>query len=298
MAIAQVQLKRTTTVSGTSHAHTVTSTPTDNNLLVAVINFAGGDPGTITRPSGWSLAIEAQRGSAQKIGIYYKVAASEGTSWTWTTANAVQSVCTIYEYSGLDSSQAAVLDKTTSNDGGAGTVTSLSTGTTVATTLADELLAAGIGLTGSSGSAFSWTNSFTDDGTGSAGAGTAVRIVSATGTYETTGSWTTARTAVAAIATFKSLVAGQLAGHGDASSTGAGTFKVAIALAGHGDASTTGQAGLTGAGIARALVGHGDAASAGTGNAKAAWRLAGHGDGAVAGAGVLVGTEARGLLAY
>ncbi|MCH8984635.1 MAG: hypothetical protein IH943_11155 [Acidobacteria bacterium] len=101
----------------------------------------------------------------------------------------------------------AVLDITTT--------TSCSTGTTPTTTGADQLLIAGVGLNGTSdGWANTWTNSFSQQSTvvstgGSAvnrsASSTADRIVTATGTYETTESWTTSRNCQAAIVTFTAL---------------------------------------------------------------------------------------------
>lgn len=209
MAIAQVQKKQTSTTGTTSHAFTFTSTPTDSNLLVFVVTFTT-DPGTITPEAGIDVAVAAQRGTAQTIGIYYTVASGEDTSFTFTTANSVNGRCEAYEYSGCDATQASVLDVFTSNDGGAGTVTSLSTGTTGTTAQADELAITGVGLSGSSGGSEAWTNSFTLE-TGTGVPNSASKILSATGTQESTASWATARTAVAAIATFKAGGAGSQA---------------------------------------------------------------------------------------
>lgn len=202
MPPAVVQQKLTAVnPANTSHAYTLTSTPSDNNLLVAVV-FWTSAPGTVTPPSGWSLAVNQARGTTQEVSIYYKVASGEGTSWTWTTANSIISAGRLYEASGCSATQASVLDKTASADGGTGAVTSQTSGTTAATTITNELAIAGLSLSGASGGSESVTNSFTIFGTNARGL-SADKTLSATGTVETTFAWTTARTACAAVATFK-----------------------------------------------------------------------------------------------
>ncbi len=183
------------------------SAPTKDNMLILVHHYRG--TGTVTLPVGWIEAV-SQQGSGSTITIAYKVAGTaEGTDVTVSVSPSNPQTLTIFEYEGL--SIVSPLDQTASNFDLA-TVTSCSTGTTPATTSADQLLIAGLGLNGESGGwANTWTNGFTEQSTvASTGGGaanrsassTAERIVSATGTYETTEGWTTARTCQAAIVTF------------------------------------------------------------------------------------------------
>jgi len=151
------------------------------------------------------------RSEAAIITIAYKIAgAAEGTGVTVSVGFADDQTLTIFEYSGIDT--VSPLDQTASNACNPAT-TSCSTGTTATTSVADELIIAGLGLQGSSGGwANTWTNGFTQqstlESTGGGAAGhsassTADRIVSATGTFETTEGWITSRIAAGVIATFK-----------------------------------------------------------------------------------------------
>ncbi len=206
MAIAQTQKKNGTSVIGTNYDLIYTSTPTQNNLLIGVWNAGGSaDPGTVTQPSGWTLAtgFPFQRGALYKLVIAYKVAgAGESTTVRLTTGNSVGNIGTIFEYSGLATSSPE--DKTQTSDGGVGSITTLTSGTTAATTLADELVIAGWALLNGSGGTESVTNGFTLENTSGTRNICASKIVSAAGAQETTASWLTARTAVGGIVTFKS----------------------------------------------------------------------------------------------
>ena len=205
--ISQVQ---TATEKGSTGSVTATygAAPTEDNLLVLVHHYR--DIGTVTLPAGWTEAV-ALVDSGSTITIAYKIAgAAEGTDVTVSVSVADHQTITIFEYSGIDT--VSPLDRTASNAcPTAGT--SCSTGTTATTVRADELVVAGIGLNGTSGGwANTWTNGFTQQstvestggpGTGRSASSTADRILSATGTFETTESWTTSRSAQGAIATFK-----------------------------------------------------------------------------------------------
>ncbi len=163
----------------------------------------------MTLPAGWTQAVAlVDSGSTFTIG--YKIAgAAEGTGVTVSVSANDRQTLTIFEYSGIDT--VSPLDQTASNR--TNNTTSCSTGTTATTSAAEELVIGAIGLQGSSGGwADTWTNSFTQQTTvESSGGGnnshsassTADRVVSATGTFETTESWTTTRVCVGAIATFE-----------------------------------------------------------------------------------------------
>lgn len=132
--------------------------------------------------------------------------------WTEATFSVGSgSTITIFEYEGIDT--VSPLDQTASNADGTGTLTICSTGTTPSTTMADELVIAGMGLNGTSGGwGNTWSNGFTQQSTvvstvsnddQRSASSTADRIVVATGGYETTDSWTTTRNCQAAIVTFQ-----------------------------------------------------------------------------------------------
>ncbi|MFQ5948115.1 MAG: DUF2341 domain-containing protein, partial [Acidimicrobiia bacterium] len=193
--------------AGTSITASYGSAPTQDNLLVLVHHYR--DSATVTLPAGWTLAVDFVDG-VSKITIGYKIAgAAEGTDVTVTTSVVDRMTITILEYSGIDT--VSPLDQTSSN--GCTAVTSCSTGTTGTTAQANELIVAGIGLTGQDGGwGNTWTNGFTQQTTvvstgggptGDSSHTTADRIVSATGTFETTESWTDSRDAQGAIATFR-----------------------------------------------------------------------------------------------
>ncbi len=185
--------------------------PTQDNLLVLVHHFwdIDEDIGFITLPAGWTQAV-TRTGTGSRLTIAYKVAgAAEGTDVTVSNNPSGHQTITIFEYSGIDT--VSPLDRTASNQT---TSTSCSTGTTATTSVAEELVIGAIGLEGASGGwANTWTNSFTQQSTvvssGSGGApaysdsSTADRIVSATGTFETTESWPITRLCLGVIATFK-----------------------------------------------------------------------------------------------
>ena len=133
MAIARVQYNRASGTA-TTLAVTLAGAPSNNNALIVAVYWLA-DPGTITPATGFTEAVNIVRGTAQRAYIYYKIAASEGTSWTWSWVNSTTCRLNIWEVSGLTATQSMLLDKTASNDAGAGTGTSVSTGTTAATTI-------------------------------------------------------------------------------------------------------------------------------------------------------------------
>lgn len=216
MAIAQVQ-KNTGTSGGntTSVAATFTSAPTQDNLLICAHHADAGSP-TVTLPTNWSEAVTVLRSATgTRTTIGYRVAgASESSTVTVTTDASTSQGLSIFEYSGMSTTQGTVLDQTASNTTGG--ATSASTGTTLATAEADELVIAAIGLSGSGdGWGNAWTNSFVQQTTVADGSGagwsdhtTAHRIATATGTFETTESWTTTRNSANVIATFKAGASG------------------------------------------------------------------------------------------
>lgn len=202
MAITEVQQQNDTLRTTTSYTTTYGATPTDGNLLVGVwcTGTGGSNPGTITNPTGWSTAFTLQRSTGQRVICCYKVASSDGTSVNIKSTGNVGWIGTIFEFSGLDTS--SPLDVTQTNDGGSGGVTSLASGTTAATAVADSLVIAGWGLANTSGGSESVDVGAIQD-TSNDKVIIATRVISSTGTQAITASWTTSRTCVAGIAVFK-----------------------------------------------------------------------------------------------
>lgn len=184
-AVSLVQTANDVTNGRTSVSATFPASPTQDNLLVAIVGVR--DSMTINTPSGWSTAISEAGSPGQAI--YYKIAgASEPTEVTFTdiVSSSTRLGLHIYEYSDVNA-----LDQVSSDTG---TGTAVSSGS-VTTTSANEAIIAG--LVTNVQTLFtdaSWTNSFTEqnDFKNLAGLGLrstysgADRILSATGTYSTT----------------------------------------------------------------------------------------------------------------
>lgn len=182
--ISLVQTANDVTNGGTSVSATFSSTPTQDNLLVAIVGVR--DSVTINTPSGWSTAISEAGSPGQAI--FYKIAgASEPTEVNFTdiVSSSTRLGLHIYEYSGVNA-----LDQASSDTG---TGTAVSSGS-VTTTSANEAIIAGFVINaGTSFDDASWTNSFTeqndfansgDSKLRSTYAG-ADRILSTVGTYST-----------------------------------------------------------------------------------------------------------------
>lgn len=182
-------------------------TPTAGRILVS---FIGTDKtsGAMTQPSGWTMP-DSYDSSSVSGAFAWKV--SDGTetaaAWSWATAAPNGSSGWVIEIADADT-----LDRWVSANSGSTAVQSQTTGTTAATTAADELAVAfgtdDTGLNWDTGR--SWTNSFTERGyigSGSGNPGTfwATKSLTATGTVETTVSTTdTGDQMYAAVMTFKS----------------------------------------------------------------------------------------------
>ena len=186
-ATSLVQTANGVTNGATSVSATFPASPTQDNLLVAIVGVR--DSVTINTPSGWSTAISEAGSPGQAI--FYKIAgASEPTEVNFTdiVSSSTRLGLHIYEYSGVNA-----LDQVSSDTG---TGTSISSGS-VTTTSANEVVTAG--LVTNANTSFddaSWTNSFSeqndfnnlgDTKLRSTYAG-ADRILSTTGTYSTTAS--------------------------------------------------------------------------------------------------------------
>src|SRR5436190_5828697 len=72
------------TAGSASAANLTISKPTgtaDNDILIAFI--AKDDTAAVTKPTGWTLLTEGTA-NTYYMGIWWKLAASEGASWQWT----------------------------------------------------------------------------------------------------------------------------------------------------------------------------------------------------------------------
>jgi hypothetical protein len=125
-----------TVTAETTATITISQTPTEDNLLVA-LGAIDKSSGGITYPSGWTVVHDYDSSNVSGF-IAYKVAgASEGTTYAFTagTASRVWAIWSA-EYSGLTTPP---LDKSSEGDSGASAVTAQATGSTGVLAQADEL---------------------------------------------------------------------------------------------------------------------------------------------------------------
>lgn len=165
------------------------NTPTENNLLVAVLSTGGG---ITTPPTGWSLGYAIDGFCSNHI--YYKIAGvSEPTNvsaiQTWDDTFAMA----IFEYSGIATS--GTLDSTSWN---VQTVSGSITSDILTTSANNCLILAGIGLTtyvdtGGPHEVASFSDSFVEEieaiDVGSHSCVVGSRIVSVSGSYDTTATY-------------------------------------------------------------------------------------------------------------
>lgn len=182
MSIALVQSTRAA-ANAASVVATYGSATTVGNTLVA-IGYTNGNAGTqsITE-SGWTnLVDKAYSGTGQSITIFTKIAL--GTETTVTLNG--NSICRLHiaEFSGLLSS----VTTDGSNTNAVNTVQSISTNSITTANANDLILVAGGTSTGATGTR-SWDSSFStlQDDAASPRLLSGYRIVSATGTYSSTG---------------------------------------------------------------------------------------------------------------
>lgn len=121
------------TANATSHTITANSTPTDGNLMVLVVV----SDTAVTTPAGWTL--DETTASNTDNYIFHKVASGSSASIT-VSLGAVSDTCAMYfiEVSGLTNNS---LDKATGLIS-QGATTSIDTGTTAATTNANDFVIA------------------------------------------------------------------------------------------------------------------------------------------------------------
>jgi hypothetical protein len=200
MAIAKVQGPFYRGASADTVTTPFTNTPTEGNLLIAIIStYASGTDGA-DGVTGFTYCIRVAHGGTSYLAIYYKIAGaseSKDVVGTWTASTALKMI--VSEYSGIAS---AVLDKTAITAHTGSTVTSRSSGTTDTITANVELCIAAF-ATGNTTTSQSFSNSFTDEYSNDTNLiYQASLATSSAAAQETTMTWTTARYAGGCIATF------------------------------------------------------------------------------------------------
>jgi hypothetical protein len=197
----------------TSIGVTLDSPAAPGDLLVAAV-ATDKNAGAFTLPTGFTL-IQNYIGTSVSGEMAYRVATGGETSITWgiSTANAGSSMW-VGEYSGASANP---LDVSAEDEAtGENVVTSISTGTTVATSQNDELAIAMMAVDSNKNvvASRSWSNGFgeasflTESNGGTAGLDMATKTLSTTGTQSSTFSCVdTGDQMYAAIATFKKVPA-------------------------------------------------------------------------------------------
>lgn len=222
MAISKVQYKaQSGSGSVTSLTVTLDSPSTAGNLLVAVVAHATGSSNslTISPPAGWSTAVgpvTMESPAVSRLYIFYRWnCPGSVSSYAFSSSGAAGMAAAMWEYSGVKN-DADPLDKTASAANGTFPGVPIVTGTTAATTQADEVVLAVVGT--HQGSAVSWSsviNSFTAETTAGSSGGSGnpqiqplSKIVSSTGAQNSGATPSAANGAAGAIASFKAAPAG------------------------------------------------------------------------------------------
>lgn len=193
-----------TSDSATTRTATYPVTATSGKLLIAVCCL-GATVAQTTIPAGWTSLVNRNHNSLTfSIHLVYKVSDGTETGATFSHSASASAIrIGAYQYSGIVTSSPA--DKSASNDDGGAGQTSFATGTTAATAQANELIFTAIGWSGGVTNPV-WTSATTVATVSSnsfQGIMTGERVVSATGTYSDTATWTTSRFCDALIGTFK-----------------------------------------------------------------------------------------------
>jgi hypothetical protein len=204
MAVAKVQYTYNSSAS-TPVSAVYGSTPTQNNLLVAIVwnNIAS----TSLAVTGFTSIKDQNFGTANSIAVWAKIAgASESTTVTATSTGAPTAMrLAIWEFSGSVTTSAADAVYL-SNSASSAAVTSVLTSSITFTTGAEaEYCITGMGFNAST-TAWAVDNGFTIE-TGDGRMSTAYKAISSSGSQSTTWTWTTSRTNGHVIAGIKAYVA-------------------------------------------------------------------------------------------
>lgn len=203
MAISRVTGQDAKNVSTTtSVAVAYPGATTSGNLLIASVY--ANQTNANTNISGWNAIEGILSGTAQTIAIYWKISDGTETTITATATSATIMKLHIYEYTGNDATPA---DQSTTSTSGTTSVTTLATGT-INTTQADELIFVALGTAGNT-TTHAFNNSFSKRQSDAASIRLvdADLIVSATGAYNTTATWSGSVRGATVIASFKATTA-------------------------------------------------------------------------------------------
>jgi hypothetical protein len=220
-------VQKTAAQSNTSTAVATLTGVTAGNALILIVSYsnAGGTAATSANVASsgdtWQTAVAPALNSNYGTGnaIFYVKNVGSGThAVTFTNPSASSPIQTLElaEFSGVDTT--APFDVSASSTTGASNVTSANSGTTASTAIADELVVSGITCI-NFGGAISISNPATTGyssldiqdpySPGFLTTQSSYKIVAATGTQVASWSWSGARAADAAIATFKLAATGQ-----------------------------------------------------------------------------------------
>lgn len=200
MAANLVQQASNTSASS-SCTVTLGQAQTLGNLMVAVVVSNVSSASTTVATYTSAVNVEANVGSGTVKILYARASNSTTTTVVCNATGGTMINMHVYEFAGFGTTTNTALDKTASTIDGGSAVTSRDSGTTAATTLADEIVVAGVGTLSSNGGVVSWSNSFT---TGV----TTDKLMSSyafpfvTGAQSTTCTYTSSVKSAGAIATF------------------------------------------------------------------------------------------------
>lgn len=150
--IASNQVVNNTTASTSIVVNKPTGT-VDGDVLIAHISDSS-QADVISTPSGWT-AITSVSGSAGTSYLFYKVAASEGASYTFTIPAIVSTSLAYATVSTFRNANGLPVDVAVSNDGGASSGTGISNPGLTPTAFPDGLLVAYLYARGGTTSSFS-----------------------------------------------------------------------------------------------------------------------------------------------
>lgn len=140
--MAQSTYKSIANTGDTSASTIVISKPSgtvDGDLLVCMIGWSTGSSYTLTTLSGWTLIrTDSLTSGTLNLASYYKIASSEGSSYTWSFSGAVESAGSIVRVDTVNTSSPIA----TSNGAGTsgGSTNSVTFADTVSPNLASELI--------------------------------------------------------------------------------------------------------------------------------------------------------------
>ncbi len=203
LSITKVQGPPVIGIGSTSVTTTFSSTPTQNNLIVVLLGCTGSSTGVGgVALTGFTLSTSATVGTSNGfVSTWYKIAgASESTGISATISGGSSCNIIAEEWTNINTSNP--LDRTAFTNDTGSTVSSRSSGTTSTTSTSNSLAFTGH-ITGNTTTSRSWSNSFNAEYQNDLYyIYAASRVLSATGTYESTMSWTTARRAGGTISIF------------------------------------------------------------------------------------------------